>query len=317
MNGPDLRFLAERASDLDDRTFERLGEVHQRIAVTRQRRRIATAVGAAGLVVALVAGLAVLDRGANRNSPTPAPHPTETANGDAGAVPAPPRGTCWAVPPRLAVDQRFSSDASEEVPCSQPHTTETVATFNVDKPTQQEAEGRAVTCAITVGEYLNRDQSHWIPNEYAIYLPSEAQIAEGATWMRCDAYLPAQWRPSSDPDSARTIKTSLLNTGANPAPEFWACLAQPPTKDQPFVRCDRPHAYEQSGTIASLASLASYPSAAELRAEANAECGPAVPASLAGADVTAVWQSKEDFYQGRVDGVCFMYHRNGDPLPPR
>ncbi|MDH2413785.1 septum formation family protein [Nocardioides sp. CER19] len=319
MNGPDLRFLAERASALDDRTFERLDEVHARIAASRERRRIGVAVGAAGLVAVLAAGVAILDRGGRENSPAPAPKPTETATVGAGAGGAPARGTCWAVPPKAAVEPTDYFDDSPEVPCSQPHTTETVATFTLAEATEEEADARGGTCYDVVGEYLNIDNESWIHWAAAWYLPSKEQVAAGESWARCDAVIPGPWwSPTGEHAApARTLTRSALDLADEPPDDLWTCLAEPPTSEQPTIPCDRPHAYEATGTLAALGGISTYPSADVLRAEAQEDCTPAVPKRLAGASVIAGWDPEEGWHSPVLHGVCFVYRANGELLPPR
>lgn len=316
MNGPDLGFLAERSSVLEDRTQQRLGEVHARIAAARRRRRAGAAAGVAALVVGVATGLAVLDRGVDSDRPLPAPRPTPTA--DAGAVPAPARGTCWAVQPRVAPEPGHVSDGSPRVPCTEPHTTETVASFVLDQPTAEGAAGTSETCHRLARDYLGIDDRHWIPWWVEEYLPSEEQIAAGASWVRCDAGVPAQWTLAVPPAGLRTVTTSLWGIASAPPAELWGCLARPPTEDQPLVSCSRPHAYESTGTAALIHSMTTYPSAAERATEGQRQCRADVPRRLAGADVTVLWAREDSFDPPvPVSGLCFVHRRNGDLLPAR
>jgi hypothetical protein len=321
MNGPDLRFLAERASVLEDRTRDRLDEVHARIAVARERRRTGAALGAAGLVVALIVGLAIVQHGRGLDSPEPAPNPspTSTANVGAEAVPPPQTGTCWAVPPKVAVDPAHLHDDSRPVPCTEPHTTDTVGTFTLSEPTQEELNLTGDTCAHLGVDYLGIDDRSWIPWGVTEYLPSKAQIADGATWVRCDVSVPEQWNPRGGPvESARTVENSLAGIADAPPPELWACLAQPPTEVQPLISCAEPHAYEETGTLAQMHEMTTYPSKAELALEGPKQCRADVPNRLAGVSVTTVWDPKKFFNPPLpVSGVCFMYYPNGELLPPR
>ena len=319
MSGPDLRFLAERASVLEDRTAERLTEVHGRIAVARERRRTGTALGAAGLVVAVFVGLAVVQHDRGVNTPAPAPNPTQTGTVDVGAeaVPPPETGTCWAVPPRVVSDGRPTFDDSRQVPCTQPHTTETVGWLRLGEPTVDEVTPTSATCWQMARAYLGVDPGSWIPWWSVEYLPSKQQVAAGASWVRCDVAVPDRWGPTVPP-LARSMRTSIRGAADRPHPERWVCLAQPPTENQAFVSCDRPHAYEATGTLAIAPTSTTYPSSAELAAEAQDQCSPEVPRRLAGVSVTAVWDPKELLDQGLpVAGVCFMYHPSGELLPPR
>jgi len=321
MSGPDLRFLAERATRLDDHTHERLDEVHARIAVAHQRRSIGVAAGAAALVVALIVGLALVQRGRDVDSPGPVQKPTPTATVDVGAaaVPPPPTGTCWAVASELIAAGQITYDDSRQVPCTQPHTTETVSTFTLTEPTAKEAEPTGGTCGGIVGGYLNIDNESWIDADAFLFLPSKQQVADGASWVRCDVLIPGPWWTpvSLAPRLPVTMTSSVKDAADKPTNDLWTCLGQSPTQDQPKVPCDRPHAYEATGTLAGLGALSAYPSATELQAEAQADCRPAVPRRLAGASVTAAWDGREEFYQGLIRGVCFMYHEDGTLLPPR
>ena len=59
----------------------------------------------------------------------------------------------------------------------------------------------------------------------------------------------------------------------DPPADLWACLDEHPKKSkQPFVPCDQPHQYEQTGTLAHLTALDQYPSPAELEATAQRQC---------------------------------------------
>jgi hypothetical protein len=320
MNGPDLRFLAERASGLDDRTVERLARVHDRIAVARERRRTTAAMGVAGLVLAVLVALALVQHDRDRSSPGPITKQTTTATAGAAAGPPPPAtGTCWTVPADRTSTGQVEHDDSQQVPCAQPHTTETVATFTLSAPTAAEAAQVGDSCGAQAAEYLGIYNDSWVDWEAALFLPSKEQIDQGASWVRCDAFVPGPWWTpiSHAPRNAVTVTSSVRDLVDRATSAFWTCLAQPPDQDQPKVPCDRPHAYEATGTLAGLGALASYPSAQELRTEAQADCAPAVPKRLEGAAVTALWGSKDEFYSGLVRGICFVFDRTGRPLPPR
>jgi hypothetical protein len=70
VNPEDLRSLAGYASLLDGQRPERLAEVHERIGVARRRRAIAASVGIAGVVLAVLAGVATYSV---RHDPDPGP----------------------------------------------------------------------------------------------------------------------------------------------------------------------------------------------------------------------------------------------------
>lgn len=260
--------------------------------------------------------------GASTNEPTgssPTPATDVTA---ASAVSIPERGTCWAIPPERALDPDYWFDDSDPVPCSEPHTTQTarVLTQSVTEPTIEQATGKAQTCWNHVRLYLGVNLSHWIPWGAVVFLPSEHEIANGASWVRCDAFFPATW----DSTTIRTTTTSAAGIAIDPPDELWACLDKDPSKpDQPFVPCDQPHQYEQTGTLALINGgfdgLDEYPPRAELEAAAHEQCMPAVAGEAAGdTAVTAAWDPKSVFKQGtEIVGACFVFNKSGEPLEPR
>jgi hypothetical protein len=323
VNGEDLRPLAERAWSLEDRTPARLAEVHARIADARHRRRSTAGVISVASVLALLAlTFVVVDATTNRGTPDPAPTPPTDPSQSLDPTPAPAdavhrpiEGTCWAVPPESAADPDYWHDDSTQVPCGQAHTTETVSVLALAEPTRAEAERRAVEiCAVDVAAYLGIDPRGWIPWGSAALLPSAKQIADGASWVRCDAVFPESpaW------ERARITTGSARGVADDPPPDYWACLDQPPTTiDQPFVPCARPHAYEQTGRIARLVGLDEYPSETQLAA-AEQQCRSGMPGRLHGSTVDVLWDPPEEFVPGDdLFGVCVAHDPDGDPLPAR
>lgn len=310
MNGPDLTFLAERSQLLVDRTPERLAGIHDRIEETRRRRRGAAAIGAVGAVAAVVLGLVLVGGATDRTKPSPAPFPSR------GLPPV--TGTCWAVPGATAVAATGTDlpyDASPQVPCTQAHNTETVTTYYLDEPTPELAATVEEDCVMSVRNYLGIDSSAWIPWWTGMALPSQEQIAAGASWVRCDAVIPDELQIGT---ALRTVTRSVEGIADDPPVEFLACLSDPPTSwdDLTRVPCGEPHAYEQTGTLAVINAPETYPDAAERADAVRRSCTPAVPPSLAGASVTAVWDPRDEFERFvPVSGVCFMSDPAGSLLP--
>lgn len=83
MNTADLRSLAERAAGVDEHRSARLQEVHDRIRVSRRRRRAAGALGAVAMVMVVTGAAIVFRPGDEHISPAPDPTPTPT-------IPSPP-----------------------------------------------------------------------------------------------------------------------------------------------------------------------------------------------------------------------------------
>ena len=235
---------------------------------------------------------------------------------DEGSAPegSPEQGTCWAVPAHSAIDWDYEHwvDDSPQVPCMEPHTTETAAVVPLKKSTVAEAKKVARdSCWNLVAEYLAVDLSHWVHWTWAAFLPSREEIADGASWIRCDAVFPT-W----DFSSVRSTTAEAEMVAVNPPAELWACLDENPQKaKQPLVPCDQPHEYEQTGSLSSLTGLDKYPSPAELTAAAKRQCTFHLPEEAGDVAVTARWDpTLQEGY--RVDGACFMFNKNGQPLPP-
>ena len=202
------------------------------------------------------------------------------------------------------------------MPCTSPHTTETVTTYSLAKPTIDEAQRLFHYCWDDVRVYLGIDENSWIPWGPAAFLPSKAEVADGGPgWMRCDAFFPA----TTHGFSARTTNVAAKGIADAPPADFWACTDKPPEKaDQPFVSCDRPHNYEQTGTFAILDGITEYPSAAELATEARQQCRDGVPAGYDDVTVDAAWDPRSAYVPGHeLAGWCFMFDPDGRALPAR
>jgi hypothetical protein len=258
----------------------------------------------AATVVAIILALPGCSSGddhstAQRSTPSPA---------------GPDVGTCWAVPPKEANDPNHWYDDSPTVPCSQPHNTETVAVPVLTKPTVAELKNMSNdVCWNAVRTYLGVDPEHWIPWGFGFSLPSRKQIADGASWMRCDAIFPADWNFGS----IRSTTGSGDGVAVDPPADFWACLNKDPKKsEQPFVPCDQPHQYEETGTLAILEGLEHYPSPARLAAAAQQQCSHAVHGEDGTITVTARWDPAVS-KTGELAGPCFTFNKTGEPLAPR
>jgi hypothetical protein len=320
VNGEDLRPLAERAWALEDKSLPRLGDVHARIATARRRRRATVAVGSVTSVLVVVAlTLLLIGTDPDSSSPEPVRTPSPSFTPDpspasSAAVHRPAEGTCWAVPARSVYDDTYWHDDSPRVPCKQEHTTETVVVLALTEPTAQEAEKRAVDmCWNYVRLYVGIDERSWIPWGMAAFLPSQEQIADGASWVRCDAVFPDL---TTAEELARARTGSAEGLADDPPPDYWACSDGRPTVTEPAVPCDGPHAYEQTGRLALLSRLDAYPTRQQ-RETAAVQCEAGIPPRLQGYRIYIAWDPRSQFEQnGDVAGVCFV-HDPGGSLPPR
>ena len=226
---------------------------------------------------------------------------------------APNDGTCWTVASDDAVDDDYWFDDSSPVSCTEPHTSETVSVQRLPDPTVAEAMKMSERCTEDVLDYLDISTEHWVHWEVRGFLPSRQEIADGASWVRCDAMFPA-W----DYGSVRSSTGSAAGVASDPPLDLWTCLDEHPRKaDQPFVTCDQPHRYEQTGTLATLTHLDQYPTQDELEAAARRQCAHHVLDAAENISFTARWDPRSVLKDGiRIDGACFMFDRSGQSLAP-
>ena len=226
---------------------------------------------------------------------------------------APDDGTCWTVSADDAVDDDYWFDDSAPVSCTEPHTTETVSVQRLTAPTVADAKEQADRCREDVIAYLGISTDHWVHWAVRGFLPSRQEIADGASWVRCDAIFPA-W----DYSGVRSTTGSAAGVAVDPPPDLWTCLDEHPQKPrQPIVPCDQPHRYEQTGSLATLTHVDQYPPPTELEATAERQCAEGVTEAGENVGFTARWDPRSALQDGiRIDGACFRYDRTGQPLAP-
>jgi hypothetical protein len=243
---------------------------------------------------------------------------TLAACGGSDESSGPDEGTCWAVPADEP-DNHHWFDDSPTVPCTEPHTSETVSVLPLTEPTIAEAKETAAACWEEVLAYLGVDSEHWVHWSWAAFLPSREEIADGASWLRCDAVFPA-WDLGNP---LRSTTGSAAGVAVDPPAELWACFDEHPKKTkQPFVPCDQPHQYEQTGGLAilPLGLDHQYPSPAELAATAQRQCADDLDDEESDVGLTARWDPRwwvREQEQRDVAGSCFMFDKTGQPLAPR
>ena len=241
---------------------------------------------------------------------------TKSTDVASAAAAKPEIGTCWRVPTASATDPDYWFDDSPQVPCTKPHTAETAAVITLTEPTIAEARESSDPCWDYVRQYVGVDESSWVPWGDDVAMPSKADVADGASWLRCDAVFPRTW--SVGFTEVRTTSVTAEGLADEPPSDFLACLNEPPTRMQPFIPCDGPHAYEQTGTLALLEGLEQYPSAAELEAEGRKQCRKDVPPDHPNVAVTAAWDPPATLKHGTaMAGPCFMFSTDAQPLPAR
>jgi hypothetical protein len=154
------------------------------------------------------------------------PQPAESAQRSPTAAGEPQPGTCWVVPATSVADSDVRFDDSPQVPCTDRHTTETVTTYSLAEPSIDEAERLLLDCFDDVRVYLGIDEDSWVPWGVAAYLPSKEEVADGAGWMRCDAFFPTTTYNSG----ARTTDVSAKGIADAPPADFLGCTDEYPAK---------------------------------------------------------------------------------------
>lgn len=218
----------------------------------------------AGLTLASVAGCGLL--------PTRSQAPTPTAS----AKPTPP-----AAPPHLATPKvgechdltvkeiQADSETKKPVPCSERHTTITVAV--VDAPTSK-AKGDDRTlevgeaCGPGYTKVLGGDSRTRAKTLYSLawFSPTKAQKAKGAKWMRCDLALTAQNRayPIKDEEplleggpTKGELACGRLATGEKAAWIFVPCATEHQFVLKDMIAAEAGTSYKQAEAAAKKACL--------------------------------------------------------------
>jgi len=285
------------------------------LGVRHRRNRHLKIAGAIAVIVAVLAGTllaipAFVDRADAPGPVKPAPVNTQP----------PARGTCWQVDPsRLTRSYWF--DDSPKVPCSHPHTLETVLTYDLHEPTVANAQELAPVCLTQARIYVGSDLADWVPWNALMFLPSRSQMARGASWVRCDVAIASQTGFDPTTIAARTgsVKDAVTE---NPA-DVWACTNQSihsgAARPTHFSDCHQPHRYEATGNLIVLQGLKSYPPSRQLVAE-QGPCTRSLTSEqrTEGLAVKTIWGPPSDLRDndGSLTGLCWRYRTDAKPLPP-
>lgn len=260
------------------------------------------------LVLTFAAGCSDSSGGSADDSPSPS-----VAVTDAAMQGAPEVGTCRPVPLRLWSDPDVVSDDTPTVPCSERHTAQTVAVYPLPEPTVAEARKLSGQCHSDARLLAGIGSHTWLPHAAGVWLPTPAQVEAGASWGRCDLLFPARtmsylptWRDFPADDAFEKHGDDL-----------WGCLDRDPASpdQQAFVDCDRPHVYEATGDLVFVNGPVERPTAAEKR-EATGRCRDFLDAEDQGLAVVVQWDRPGEVVPD-IAGSCWVFRRDGAPLPPR
>lgn len=275
----------------------------------------------------VVVATAVLVLGACTSS---GEHSVKTNNAGASNAPTsssttpqpPATGTCWRARPGWSAASLH--DDSTQVPCSRPHTQETVYSFPVDgRPDLKTAKSYARLCFSKSLLYLGVDREHWVPWAGYIWAPSRQEVSQGARWLRCDVGFLRDLHGSRLRTVTGHIESAVT---AHPLPH-WACLDKAPSgRDQLLVPCTAPHLYEETGRLVYVpAPSGGYPdtktltrSAQQCRHPTTMLTGRMGPGTVA----TVQWPSKswwnaQQAYQiNDFDGICWLHRSDGTLMAP-
>jgi hypothetical protein len=195
---------------------------------------------AAGLTLTAVAACGPQSKPAERPSPT-TPAPATTTKAAPAYLADPKEGECH----DLTLKQVAAvSDTTKPVPCSSKHTTLTVAV--VPEPPEarkgsQNARAFAVGQACGPGfvKQVGGDSKTRAKTLYSLawFMPTKAQRAKGANWLRCDVTL-------SDEHHAYQLtgKLPLLDDGAHER-ELRCGRNKPGNQSWEYVPCTTHHQY--------------------------------------------------------------------------
>lgn len=180
------------------------------------------------------------------------PKDAKDANPQASAKPTEPAAPAYLAKPKVGEchnltikDIRADAETKKPVPCSQRHTSVTVAVVTATKATSS-GKGNARTfavgkaCSAGFKKFLGSDSKTRAKTLYSLawFNPTKAQKAKGAKWMRCDVTLTAANR-------AFPIKGEqpLLDDGPTKAELACGRLAEGEKVAWLFVPCATEHQF--------------------------------------------------------------------------
>ena len=287
----------------------------------RRRRRASATAGVAALVVALVVGLAFFDNDPGRKTPSPAPLPLRRRRSTRSEVrrPRAPVGPSTRTSPTRTMT---GSTTHHRCRAIEPRATETAGYLYLTDATVAEAKKQEGNCAATVRSYMSLGPASWIPWGTALFLPSRAQVAEGASGC---AATPRSPQRDNYPRRGPACGPSRCQSHTSPTtrrPSFKpASTSHPPrtSRTSPARSCTPTNKPGRSPTSRASRSTPPQRSGTKRR---KSSARTTYPEGVTDVSVTAVWDAPEGFEPGNdVGAVCFFFHTDGTPYrrsdPPR
>jgi hypothetical protein len=163
------------------------------------------------------------------------------------------------------------SDTKKPVPCSEDHTTLTVAVVPApEKATKGPISERAYAVGEVCGEafkkVLGGDSKTRVKTLYSLawFMPTKAQAAKGAEWMRCDVTLSDQHRayllkgkqPLLDDGATERELRCGRNEAGNRSWEFVPCTTKHQYVPRTFIEADEGTTFEEAEKEAEKACFA-------------------------------------------------------------
>lgn len=202
----------------------------------------------AGLVAALVVALAGLVACTPEAAVGPGVDPEQV-----NSVKPPELGACRVLTPE---DVASPSNATETVPCQEPHTAETYAIGQLPKRFNDAAYDSSEVgawayhqCSERFQKFLGADESLVMRTvvSWAWFRPSEEAWEQGARWYRCDVV--GGGEHSEEYVDLPTTARGLLQGRPEDRDAWMVCVNGPSVQDAPRVRCTEEHTWRAVTTI--------------------------------------------------------------------
>jgi hypothetical protein len=222
-------------------------------------------------------------------------------------------GRCYDTPESVLPE---AHDPSEPVACDQPHTLQTYALLHPDGPLDARTTATLdERCTGRIDRFLGGGDFRHSAVSVFYFTPTEAERAEGARWVRCDAGVVTDTALGS----VRRVTGSLADVFAHGVPvAYRRCLNTPPdpAAAQPLVPCDQPHVAQLMPDGVGLdAAGTAYPGSDRLADLANVRCSRLVRSGLPEADRSLVVVPTQQMWSaGRRTAQCWALAMPGSRL---